>query len=152
MSLDLIHRCKLEIGILKSYEFIAGWNLLKSKSTVQEFHSSKTNVSLITKLPRLRQRKYLLYIPIETFSLLNKWFRAWKLNIFNVNVVWKWDKITYCLITGRLGRLWNFFQNEFTLGTLDPFWSANLPRFALEVYRPKRVLGTLGKFILKKIP
>ena len=47
---------------------------------------------------------------------------------------------------------YGFFQNEFTLGTLDPFWSANLPRFAHEVYRPKRVLGTLGKFILKKIP
>ena len=45
---------------------------------------------------------------------------------------------------------YGFFQNEFTLGTLDPFWSVNLPRFAHEVYRPKRVLGTLGKFILKK--
>ena len=152
MSLDLIHRCKLEIGILKSYEFIVGWNLLKSKSTVQEFHSSKTNVSLITKLPRLRQRKYLLYIPIETFSLLNKWFRAWKLNIFNVNVVWKWDKITYCLITGRLGRLWNFFKMNLPWVPSTLFGLQTSLASLLRFYRPKRVLGTLGKFILKKIP
>ena len=140
MSLDLIHRCKLEIGILKNYEFIVGWNLLKSKSTVQEFHSSKTNVSLITKLPRLRQRKYLLYIPIETFSLLNKWFRAWKLNIFNVNVVWKWDKITYCLITGRLGRLW-IFSKWIYLGYPRPFLVCKPPSLRSWGLQTKKGLG-----------
>ena len=47
---------------------------------------------------------------------------------------WKIEITIYCLITGRL---WNFFQNEFTEGTQDPFWSVNLMSEAREVYRPK---------------